>query len=96
MKGKIQADAEAALKAVPGLKTFDIEWGAQVRSAPAGMGGKAGRRCCPGVKNVVLVGAGKGGVGKSTVAVNLAAALARARAPRWACWTRTSTAPRCR
>ncbi|MEM1165303.1 MAG: Mrp/NBP35 family ATP-binding protein [Planctomycetota bacterium] len=32
----------------------------------------------PGVKHVVAVGAGKGGVGKSTVAVNLAVALARA------------------
>ncbi len=77
MKGKIQADAEAALKAVPGLKTFDIEWGAQVRAAPAGMGGTPGQALLPQVKNVILVGAGKGGVGKSTVAVNLATALAR-------------------
>jgi ATP-binding protein involved in chromosome partitioning len=39
LKGKIQADAEAALKEVPGLKTFDIEWGAQVRKASGGMPG---------------------------------------------------------
>ncbi|WP_426752230.1 iron-sulfur cluster carrier protein ApbC [Myxococcus sp. Y35] len=74
MKGKIQADAEAALKAVPGLKSFDIEWGAQVR--PAGGGMPAGA-LLPKVKNIILVGAGKGGVGKSTVAVNLATALAQ-------------------
>jgi ATP-binding protein involved in chromosome partitioning len=74
LKGKIQADAEAALKAVAGIEKFDIEWGAQVRPAPVGMSKGS---LLPGVKNVVLVGAGKGGVGKSTVAVNLAAALAR-------------------
>ena len=77
LKGKIQADAEAALKQVPGLASFDIEWGAQVRSAPVGMGGQPGQALLPQVKNVILVGAGKGGVGKSTVSVNLAAALAR-------------------
>ncbi|RKG82644.1 Mrp/NBP35 family ATP-binding protein [Corallococcus terminator] len=75
MKGKIQADAEAALKAVPGLKTFDIEWGAQVRGVAGGSGG--GGALLPGVKNILLVGAGKGGVGKSTVAVNLAVSLAQ-------------------
>jgi len=74
LKGKIQADAEAALKQVPGIGKFEIEWGAQVRAAPPGVGAEP---LLPGVKNVVLVGAGKGGVGKSTVSVNLAAALAR-------------------
>ena len=72
MKGKIQADAEAALKAVAGVTGLDIEWGAQVRAAPRGQ-----NPMLPQVKHVVLVGAGKGGVGKSTVAVNLAAALAQ-------------------
>src|SRR5262249_61953334 len=70
-KGKIQADAEAALKRVPGVTGLDITWGAQVRGQPQGTG------MLPAVKNVILVGAGKGGVGKSTVAVNLAVALAR-------------------
>ncbi len=74
LKGKIQADSEAALKGA-GINDFDIEWGARVRPAPAGMANKDGM--LPGVKNVILVGAGKGGVGKSTVSVNLAVALAR-------------------
>jgi len=76
MKGKIQADAEAALKGVPGLKSFEIEWGAQVRATGGAAPGQ-GQALLPGVKNIILVGAGKGGVGKSTVAVNLAVALAR-------------------
>jgi ATP-binding protein involved in chromosome partitioning len=71
LKGKIQADAEAALKKLPGVSGLDITWGAQVRGQPQAAG------MLPGVKNIILVGAGKGGVGKSTVAVNLAVALAR-------------------
>jgi ATP-binding protein involved in chromosome partitioning len=77
LKGKIQADAEAALKAVPGLKSFEIEWGAQVRATGGQAPGQQGQALLPGVKNIILVGAGKGGVGKSTVAVNLAVALAK-------------------
>ena len=38
LKGKIQADAEAALKAVPGVTGLDITWGAQVRGQPQGTG----------------------------------------------------------
>ncbi|MGA9523926.1 MAG: Mrp/NBP35 family ATP-binding protein [Myxococcaceae bacterium] len=71
MKGKIQADTEDALRKA-GIEQFDIEWGAKVRSAPEGV---SKEQLLPGVKNVVLVGAGKGGVGKSTVALNLAVAL---------------------
>ena len=47
---------------------------AKVRSASAP---ETGRPPLPGVKNVIAVGAGKGGVGKTTVAVNLAVALAK-------------------
>jgi ATP-binding protein involved in chromosome partitioning len=73
MKAQIQKDTEAALRGA-GLEPFEIEWGARVRATPAGVGKD---QLIPGVKNVVLVGAGKGGVGKSTVAVNLAVALQR-------------------
>ncbi len=74
LKEKIKGDAEAALKKVAGIGTFTVDMSARVRAAPVGQSKDA---MLPGVKNVVLVGAGKGGVGKSTVALNLACALAR-------------------
>jgi ATP-binding protein involved in chromosome partitioning len=73
-KDKIEADIRAALAAVSGLASLDLTFTARVRSA---ITNRPESDLVPQVKNVILVGAGKGGVGKSTVAVNLAAALAR-------------------
>ena len=72
LKETISKDVDTALRAA-GAAKVEIAWGAQVRSAP----GVAAAALTPGVKNIVLVGAGKGGVGKSTVALNLAVALSR-------------------
>jgi ATP-binding protein involved in chromosome partitioning len=72
LKDTISKDVEAALRGA-GASAVKITWGAQVRSAP----GVAAASLTPGVKNIILVGAGKGGVGKSTVAINLAVALAQ-------------------
>jgi ATP-binding protein involved in chromosome partitioning len=74
MKDVIQRDVEKALRDA-GAGSVKVELSARTRAAPAPAG--AGKNVLPQVKNVVAVGAGKGGVGKSTLAVNLAVALHR-------------------
>ncbi len=63
---------EAVLK-VDGIQTVDVQMSAAVTTS----GRPTGKQDVPGVKNIIAVGSGKGGVGKSTVTVNLAVALAR-------------------
>jgi ATP-binding protein involved in chromosome partitioning len=73
VKDQMRDQARAAVGALPGVTAVDVEMTARVRAAAP----EAGRAAVPGVKNVFAVGAGKGGVGKTTVAVNLAVALAK-------------------
>jgi len=72
LRETIEHDCKQALAQVPGVNGLAISFGAQVRGSKAGAGQTD---LLPTVKNVVLVAAGKGGVGKSTVAANLAVAL---------------------
>ena len=71
LKETINTDCRKALSPL-GIQDLEISFGAQVRGSKSGAGQTD---LLPTVKNVVLVAAGKGGVGKSTVAVNLAMAL---------------------
>ncbi len=74
-RDRLVNDARNLLKELQGITEVQIEVGTPSAQPPAGHGQVASLQAIPGVKKVIAISSGKGGVGKSTVAVNLACAL---------------------
>jgi ATP-binding protein involved in chromosome partitioning len=73
----IKTDVERALRVIEGVREVRVL--IDIHAPPGGAGAGMGATRIPGVRHVIAVASGKGGVGKSTVAANLAVALEQAR-----------------
>ncbi len=73
VKAEFERAARERVTALAGVEKVEVSMTANTRGRPASTAAQAD--VLPGVKNTIAVASGKGGVGKSTVAVNLALAL---------------------
>jgi len=73
VKDQMRDEAVALVKGLPGVENVEVKMTSEVRQAP-----QLDKTALASVRNIVAVGSGKGGVGKSTIAVNIAASLALA------------------
>src|ERR1700720_707635 len=74
----IKNDSEKILRELDGVRSAKVL--IDIHAPPAGAGASVGTTRIPGIKHVIAIASGKGGVGKSTVAANLAVALEQTKA----------------